>query len=82
MKTAIADVRCLQSVFRVAEDGPLVLERLLALVGTYPSAGKQVHDANIVATMLVHKIGSLVTFNATDFQRFAAVIEIEALVRT
>jgi predicted nucleic acid-binding protein len=82
METAIADVRCFQSVFRMAEDGPPVLERLLALLGAYPGAGKQVHDANIVATMLAHDISSLVTFNTADFQRFAVAIRIEPLVKS
>jgi predicted nucleic acid-binding protein len=82
MEAAIADVRCFQSVFRMAEGGHLVLERLLALLGAYPGAGKQVHDANIVGTMLVYDIGSLMTFNTADFQRFAPVIRVEALVKS
>lgn len=82
METAIADIRCFQSAFRIAEDGAPVLERLLTLLATHPGAGRQVHDANIVATMLVHGIGHLVTFNAADFKRFAAAIEIEALVKS
>jgi predicted nucleic acid-binding protein len=58
-----------------------VLERLLQLLAAYPGAGKQVHDANLVAAMLVHGVGRLLTFNATDFQRFAGAVEIDGLVR-
>ncbi len=40
--------------------------------------GKQVHDANIAATMLAHGITRLLTFNVADFQRFAGLIELIA----
>jgi len=66
-----------QSLFEVANDDDLVVERLLQLLIAYPGSGKQVHDANLVATMLVHGVTRLLTCNARDFQRFAAVIELE-----
>ena len=77
MATAIADVRRFQQAFCVAEDRPAVLDRLLALLGAHFGAGRQVHDANIVATMLDHSIHRLLTFNATDFKRFSGIIELE-----
>lgn len=64
--TAVADVRRFQRVFHVAEDGPAVLDRLLELLGTRYGAGRQVHDTNIVATMIEHGINRLLTFNAAD----------------
>jgi predicted nucleic acid-binding protein len=79
MATAIADIRRFQSLFEVANDDDLVVERLLQLLIAYPGSGKQVHDANLVATMLVHGVTRLLTYNARDFQRFAAVIELEPL---
>ena len=48
---------------------------LIALCQEVPLAGKQVHDANIVATMLAHGERRLLTFNASDFQRFGERIE-------
>ncbi|MBO1348300.1 MAG: hypothetical protein EBE86_013325 [Hormoscilla sp. GUM202] len=36
--------------------------------------GAQVHDANIVATMLVYGIGELLTNNVDDFNRFSELI--------
>lgn len=74
---AVADVRWLAQRFEVAEDGPDVTARLLDLLLRHPTAGKQIHDANIVATMLVHRIGRLLTFNSADFTRFAGLIELE-----
>ena len=77
MGTAIADVRRFQQVFYVAEDRPVVLDRLLDLLAAHLGAGRQVHDANIVATMLEYGIHRLLTFNAADFRRFAGIIELE-----
>jgi hypothetical protein len=36
----------------------------------------QVHDANVVTTMLVHGERRLLTFNEADFRRFTALIEV------
>jgi hypothetical protein len=49
------------------------------LVKTYATAGKQVHDANIVATMLAHHVTHLLTHNIIDFQRFVGVIQVVSL---
>lgn len=45
-------------------------DRLLALVDEIDCLGKQLHDANVVATMLAHGIDTLVTLNAADFARY------------
>lgn len=37
--------------FQVADDTPAVTQQLLNLIRQYPVGGKQVHDANIVATV-------------------------------
>ncbi|TMJ41870.1 MAG: type II toxin-antitoxin system VapC family toxin [Alphaproteobacteria bacterium] len=79
MATAITDVRRFRAAFDVAEERPNVLHRLLHLLTTHSSSGRQVHDANIVATMLEHSIRRLLTFNAGDFRRFAGIIDIEPL---
>jgi predicted nucleic acid-binding protein len=79
MATAITDVRRFRTAFDVAEEGPNVLDRLLRLLTTHSSSGRQVHDANIVATMLKHSIRRLLTFNAADFRRFVGIIDVEPL---
>ena len=68
------DVRVFSAQLQIAEDGPAVTERLLALMLATPVGGKQVHDANIVATMHVHGITRLLTHNTGDFNRFAGEI--------
>ena len=55
MSDLIRDVRYFESRFRTVEDSALVTAKLLDLLAQFPSGGKQVHDANIVATMLVHR---------------------------
>ena len=62
--------------FEVLEDGPNVTEFLLALCRELPVGGAQIHDANIVATMLAHGERRLLTFNAADFRRYATRIEL------
>jgi hypothetical protein len=54
MLDALADVAGFTNNFEILEDGPAVGAQLLQLCRTVPVAGRQVHDANIVATMLVH----------------------------
>jgi hypothetical protein len=56
--------------YAIAEDGPGTTACLLNLIRSVPVAGKQVHDANIVATMLAHGVTRLLTFNGADFRRF------------
>src|SRR5947207_1835777 len=72
----IADVLHFQSRFLVAEDGPHVTERLLALMEQFSIGGKQVHDANIVATMQAYAIPALLTHNTDDFVRFSHLITV------
>lgn len=74
--TVIQDIIYFQKRFRVAEDNSLVTARLLTLIEQIPSGGKQIHDANIVATMLVYNIPQLLTHNTIDFTRFANLINI------
>lgn len=76
----IADVRSFAASFHVAEDGPAVTDNLLNLMASIPVGGKQVHDANIVATMQAYGIPRLLTHNTADFTRFASIIAVEPLV--
>ncbi|MEQ8467959.1 type II toxin-antitoxin system VapC family toxin [Coleofasciculus sp. E1-EBD-02] len=81
VEIVIARVRFFQDHFRVAEDNAQVIERLLRLMEEIPIGGRQVHDANIVATMLVYGIDQLLTHNVADFNRFSGLITVLPLVR-
>lgn len=67
---AVANVRALRERLRLlAEDGK-VADRLLQVLDEVECTGKHVHDANVVATMLVHGIDTIATSNVEDFARF------------
>ena len=76
MDEALRGVAWMQDHFEILEDGPHVTAHWVALCRDVPVAGKQVHDANIVATMLAHGERRLATLNAKDFRRYGDRIEI------
>jgi len=65
--------------FEVADDTPAVTDQLLQLLANQKLGGKQVHDANIVATMQAYGIPALLTHNTRDFERFGEVVRIEGI---
>lgn len=67
---AVANVRALRARLRLLTEDAKVADRLLRLLDEVDCTGKQVHDANIVATMLVHGLETVVTMNIGDFTRF------------
>jgi predicted nucleic acid-binding protein len=73
-------VQTIEALFRVADDTLEVTTQPVALLREYPTGGKQVHDANIVATMLVNGIDCLFTANVADMRRFADKITLIPLV--
>lgn len=76
---AVANVRALRQRLRLlAEDGK-VADRLLQMLYAVDCTGKQVHDANVVATMLVHGIDTVVTGNVDDFTRFGDRVRVVGL---
>ena len=78
MTQALDDLAWLSAAFEILEDGAHVTDMLVVLGREVPFAGKQVHDANIVATMLAHGERRLLTFNASDFRRYGERIELIA----
>ncbi len=51
--TLVSEVSALQTQYRVADDNRQVTDELCRLLLQHSVGGKQVHDANVVATMLV-----------------------------
>ncbi len=74
LQKILENVRIFRNEFTVVEDNPFVLDALIEILKTIPVAGKQVHDANIVATMQIHGVNHLLTHNTADFNRFSALI--------
>jgi predicted nucleic acid-binding protein len=76
---SVANARALCGRLRLLDENEKVNTRLLALLDDIGCGGKQVHDANIVATMLVHGVDTLVTGNVEDFTRFERLITVRKL---
>ena len=76
MRMPFDDVSRMIGSFEILEDGPVVTESLVALCREIPVGGRQIHDANIVATMLTHGERRLLTFNTADFRRYGDLIEL------
>lgn len=55
---------------------------LMDLIGVRAAAGKQVHDANVVAVALAYRASTIVTDDARHFGRFGDVIAVENLPRS
>ena len=73
---ALNDVNRLLNNYYILEDGPEVTETLVRLCREVSVGGRQIHDANIVATMLAHRERRLLTFNTADFRRFGDRIDL------
>jgi predicted nucleic acid-binding protein len=67
-------------VFEVLEDTKQVSISLLELCKKYQVNGKQVHDANITASMIANSIPYILTANVADFKRFSDLIKIIPIV--
>ena len=76
MNEALEHAAALEARFEILEDGPEVAGFLTRLCREVQVAGKQVHDANIVATMLAHGERRLLTFNGGDFRRYGERIDL------
>lgn len=53
-----------------------VFEHLARLVRELGCRGKQIHDANLVATALAHGAEHILTINVVDFRRFNPYVKI------
>ena len=78
-EVVIERARYLADRFQVADDTTAVTRQLIKLMENFKINGRQIHDANIVATMLAYDIPCLLTHNVKDFKRFGEVIRIEGI---
>ena len=59
------------------EERPL-LPTLIKLVQEHRLTGKRIHDANLVAAAIVHKIPEILTINLADFRSFTRHVRCRA----
>lgn len=69
-----AEITRLKSLYQVHADVPAILPEWENLVRLYGAAGKQNHDARLVAAMMVHGVLKILTFNKSDFIRYPGIV--------
>ena len=75
----LSAIAAFRSRFTLVDENEAVVTALLTLVQQVPVGGKQIHDANIVATMQTHAIRRLLTNNEGHFARYSHVISVVPL---
>lgn len=73
-------IRQFEVEFEIADEDATVTALLLDLVKSRDVKGKQIHDANIVATMRRYGIPWLLTHNTADFTRYVPDINVLPLI--
>ena len=63
-------LRLVERLSPLLPDSPTVYTEWRELVVSFGVSGVQVHDARIVAAMIVHGVTHILTFNTTDFVRY------------
>ena len=65
--------KVVESYFTFLPDSEATHAQWRRLVVDYRVSGVQVHDARLVAAMLVHGLTHILTFNTTDFARYSEI---------
>jgi predicted nucleic acid-binding protein len=74
---AAAELTRLKSLFPLQPDSPAVYPEWERLVTAHQVAGKNAHDARLVAAMVCHGITHLLTFNIQDFVRYPGITALD-----
>jgi len=61
--TTVIEMQKMRPLFKLLQENLLTFHRWQTLVSTHDIKGKNSHDARLVATMLVHDVGKILTFN-------------------
>lgn len=72
----IQDIEYFQENFIVLDEKDLTTRNLLNLVNKFEIKGRQIHDANIVASMIANNIKNIFTHNVKDFERYNSLINV------
>ena len=74
---AVLYTREIEALFPLLRDVPDIYPQWKTLVDRYAVCGRQVHDARLVAVMLVYGVTHLLTLNPVDFRRYAEIAVVE-----
>jgi len=69
-----ARLLAIERICRVLPETPSTYLEWKRLVATHSVIGVSVHDARVVAQMLVWKVGSILTLNPADFRRYPGIV--------
>ena len=67
------EIKRLKKIFLLLLDTPAIYPEWERLVVNYKVRGVNVHDARLIAAMLVHGLTNILTFNTSDFTRYAEI---------
>ena len=59
--------------FTIVNEKESTIDALIALIGKYAVSRQQIHDMNIVATMVDNEINRLLTYNVKDFKQISEI---------
>lgn len=79
LEDALSNCQAIVARCQVLDETKAVSEKLQEIARETSTSGKQLHDANLVATAVVHGIFDILTQNIEDFRRFAPMIKLVAL---
>jgi len=71
---ALAEVEKIERILVRLPDTPAVYVECKRLVVQHGVVGSKVHDARLVATMNVHGVRRILTFNTDDFTRYGVEV--------
>jgi predicted nucleic acid-binding protein len=72
-------VKTFERTFNLLADRENVFSEWQRLVELHEVRGRQVHDARLVAAMIVHGISHLLSFNDADFKRYTEITVVNPL---
>lgn len=73
IEAAMTELRIIKDLFPLLPEPGGLYEEWERLVTTHRVAGKNTHDAHLVATMKLNGITTILTFNVQDFKRFDGI---------
>jgi predicted nucleic acid-binding protein len=76
-ETATQELAVLKDLFRLLTEPSSIFEEWERLVTTCRISGRGTHDARLAATMRLHGITKILTFNGSDFRRFPGIMVLD-----
>jgi predicted nucleic acid-binding protein len=73
IEVATKELATIKDLFSLLPEPATVFDQWENLVTTYKVSGRNAHDARLVAVMKLNGVARILTFNVTDFVRFAGV---------